>query len=106
MSGGGSGGGGQNTVTQSQQIPLYEQQQSQANQALASSLGAQPYPQYPGPLISGFTPLQGAGQQMATQAASNYQPYLQAAGNQINTSNLLDQNVYQQVGAANQQTTA
>jgi len=127
MAGGGSGGGSSNTVTQTQQIPLYEQQQSQANQALASSLGAQPFPQYPGPLIQGFNPLQTSGQELAVQSAGSYQPYLAAASNDLgaaanlgygvnNAANLAQSGiqgalgqaggVFGQVGAANQQTAA
>ena len=73
------GGGGGNTVTQVQQIPEYEQQFSQSNQDLASSLGSQPYPVYKAPLIAGFSPQQTAGMQMAGQAATAYQPDLNAA---------------------------
>lgn len=77
MSGGGSAPSAQ-TVTTSQQIPLYEQQFSQQNQALAQSLGSQAYPQYQGPLVAGFTPTQQAGQGAAIDAASSYQPLLNA----------------------------
>lgn len=66
------------SVTTSQQIPLYEQQFSQQNQGLAQSLGSQPFPQYQGPLVSGFTPAQQTGQGMAIDAASSYQPLLNA----------------------------
>lgn len=78
MSGGG-GSGSQNTVTQVQQIPAFEQQASIDNQALASSLASQPYPVYQGALIQGFTPTQTQGQNMALNAASSYQPDLNAA---------------------------
>lgn len=78
MSGGGSGGGSQ-TVTQVQQIPEFEQQFSQENQNIARSLGANPYPQYQGQLVAGFTPQQTAGMQMAGQAATAYQPDLASA---------------------------
>lgn len=75
MSGGGSGGG-QNTTTQVQQIPAFEQQFAQANQNIAASIGSQPYPTYQGQLIAGFTPQQQQGMQMAGQAATSYQPDL------------------------------
>lgn len=77
MSGGGSAPS-QQTVTTSQQIPLYEQQFSQQNQNLAQSLGSQPYPQYQAPLVAGFTPAQQVGQAQAVDAASSYQPLLNA----------------------------
>jgi hypothetical protein len=77
MSGGGSQPSSQ-SVTTSQQIPLYEQQFSQQNQALAQSLGSQPFPQYQGALVSGFTPAQQVGQGQAIDAASSYQPLLNA----------------------------
>jgi hypothetical protein len=76
-----SGGGSQpssQTVSTSQQIPLYEQQFSQQNQALAQSLGSQPYPQYQGALEAGFTPAQQQGQAQAIDAAGSYQPLLNA----------------------------
>jgi len=79
MSGG--DGGGQNTVTQVQQIPQYEQDFSAANQNLAQSLGSQNYPTYGAPLIAGQTPLQQQGQTMATGAATSWQPALGAASN-------------------------
>src|ERR1700723_159144 len=77
MSGGGSGS--RNTNTQVQQIPAFEQEASQNNQALAQSIGAQPFPTYQGDLIQSMTPLQSSGQDMAVQAASAYSPYLQGA---------------------------
>jgi len=77
MSGGGSAPSAQ-TVTTSQQIPLYEQQFSQQNQALAQSLGSQPYPYYQAPLVAGFTPAQQAGQSQAIDAAGSYQPLMNA----------------------------
>ena len=46
MSSGGGGSGGTNTVESTQQIPDYEEDFSQANQNLASSLMSQPYPNY------------------------------------------------------------
>lgn len=77
MSGGGSAPSSQ-TVSTSQQIPLYEQQFSQQNQALAQSLGSQPFPQYQGALEAGFTPAQQQGQGQAIDAANSYQPLLNA----------------------------
>jgi hypothetical protein len=74
-----SGSGSQNTVTSSQQVPLFEQQASQNNQALAQSIGSQPYPVYQGPLIQGMDPLQTQGQQMAVNSAGAAQPDLNAA---------------------------
>lgn len=86
MAGGGSGGGSQNTVTQTQQIPAFEQQFAQQNQALAQSLGSQPYPTYGGELISPMNAWQFAGQGQAAQAGTDYQPYLQAAQDQLGNS--------------------
>ena len=76
-----SGGSGStsNTNTQVQQIPAFEQQSSQNNQALAASLASQPYPTYQGDLIQGFSPFQTGGQYQAIQAASAYQPELNTA---------------------------
>jgi hypothetical protein len=78
---GSSGGGGtsSNTVTQVQQIPAYEQQFSQQNQALAQSLGSQPYPTYGGSLVAGFTPLQNQAIGAVPGAATAYQPLMGAA---------------------------
>lgn len=77
----GSGGGGssQNTTTQVQQIPAFEQQFAQENQDIARSIGSQPYPTYQGQLIAGFSPQQQQGMQQAQQASTAYQPYLNAA---------------------------
>lgn len=77
----GGGGGGQNTVTSVQQIPEFEQEASQSNQALAQSIGSQPYPTYQGQLIQGFNPAQEAGQTMAVNASNAYQPGLNQATN-------------------------
>jgi len=77
---GGSGGGGStNTVTTSQEIPAFEQQSSENNQALAQSIGSQPYPTYQGALIQPMNALQGTGEQMAVNAAGAYQPYINQA---------------------------
>lgn len=80
-----SGGGGTstNSTVQTQQIPEYEQQFSQQNQQLAQSLGSQAYPQYQGALIAPQNTAQQAGQQQAIGAASDYQPYLNAANSYI-----------------------
>lgn len=69
-----SGGGGNQTVTQSQQIPAYEQEFSAGNLNLAQSLAANPYPQYQGQLVAPLTGLQNQGIGAATQAAGSYQP--------------------------------
>lgn len=75
----GGGGSTTNTNTQVQEIPEFEQQSSLNNQALAASLGAQPYPTYQADLTQGFTPLQTQGQQQAVNAATAYQPGLNQA---------------------------
>ncbi len=80
------GGGSQNTTTQVQQIPDFEQDASQSNQALAASLASQPYPTYQGNLIQGLTPLQSTGEYQAVQAANAYQPGLQQAANTTNSA--------------------
>lgn len=77
MSAGGSSG--TNTTTQVQQVPAYEQQAAQQNQALAQSLGSQAYPQYGGTLIQPENTTQQYGQQLAEQAATDYQPWLNTA---------------------------
>ena len=94
----GGGGGSQNTVTSSQQIPQFEQDASQANQQLAQSIGAQPYPVYQGALIQGMDPLQSTGQAMAVNAAGAAQPDLNAATG-ATTQALDPSGVYGSVGA-------
>lgn len=84
MSNGGTGS--TNTVTQSQQIPQFEQDASQANQQLAQSIGAQPYPVYQGALIQGMTPLQQQGETEAVNAAGAAQPYINAAGASVGSA--------------------
>lgn len=79
MSSGGGSGGGTNTVTQSTQIPQFEQDFAQSNQQLAQSLGQQPYPTYQGALVQGFAPQQYQGMNLAQGAASAYQPDLSTA---------------------------
>jgi len=74
-----SGGGGQNTTTQVQQIPEYQQQFSQENQDLARSLGSQPYPQYQGQLIQPLNAVQQQGQQQAFNSATDYAPIFDQA---------------------------
>lgn len=76
---GGGGGSSQQTVTNVQQIPQFEQDYAHENQNLARSLAAQPYPVYQGQLVAGFNPTQEAGQTMAVNAANSYQPGLAAA---------------------------
>lgn len=78
-SGGGGGGSSSQTVTQTQQIPAFEQQYAQQNQDIAAGIAAQPYPVYNAPLVSGFTPTQQQGQTAAIQNAGAYQPDLGAA---------------------------
>jgi hypothetical protein len=75
----GGGGGGQNTVTQTQVIPAYQQQFSQENQDIARSLGAQPFPVYQAPQIAGMTGLQNEGVDKAVSAATAQSPYLDQA---------------------------
>lgn len=83
----GSGGGGTNTVSQSVQIPAFEQQFSQENQDLARALSQNPYPQYNQPLVQGFAPQQEQGMNLAAGAAGAYQPDLAAAEQYANQSN-------------------
>lgn len=75
---GSSGGGSQNTTTQVEQLPAFEQQFAQQNQDIAASLASQPYPTYSGQLIAGMTPQQTQGMQQAQDASTAYQPYLNA----------------------------
>jgi hypothetical protein len=87
---GGSSSPSTNTVTSSQEIPAFEQQASQQNQALAQSIASQPYPTYQGALIQPMDALQTQGENQAVTAATAYQPYLNAAtgatGNALNPS--------------------
>lgn len=85
MSSGGSGGGG-NTTNTVQAVPQFEQQASQNNQALAASIGSQPYPTYNAPLVQGFSDNQVQGQNQAIQAAGSYQPDLNAATGLVDQS--------------------
>lgn len=80
---GSSGGGGTTTVSQTA-IPDWQQGAVQANEQLATSLAAQPYPNYQGQLIAGFTPGQTQGMQMANTAATAQQPDLTSAENLTN----------------------
>lgn len=79
MSGGSSSPPSQQTVTQVNQIPQFEQDFAQSNQNIAASLASQPYPTYSGQLIAGMTPQQTTGMQQAGTAATAYQPDLSAA---------------------------
>lgn len=83
----GSGGGGTNTVSQSVQIPAFEQQFSQENQDLARALSQNPYPQYNQPLVQGFAPQQQQGMALAGGAAGAYQPDLATAEQYANEAN-------------------
>ena len=96
MSGGGGGGTSSNTVTQTTQIPEFEQQYAQNNQALAQSLGSQPYPIYRGPLVQSFAPEQWYGMQLADNAASIYKPDLAQAESLTNGGVSAGQAVLQQ----------
>lgn len=78
MDGGASGGGNQ-TVTQVQQIPQYQQDFAKNNLALAQSLAAQPYQQYQGQLQAPQNEMQQAGMAQAGNAATSYQPAMNAA---------------------------
>lgn len=79
MAGGGSSGGGSQTVTQTQQIPEWEQGYAQQNQDIAASLASRPYQPYQGQLVAGLTPQQQQGLDQTSQAATSYQPDLNAA---------------------------
>lgn len=76
----GSGGGGSsNTTTQVQQLPEFEQQYAQQNQDIAASIASQPFPNYQGQMIAGFSPQQTQGMQQAQDSSTAYQPYFQQA---------------------------
>ena len=79
MDSGGGGGGGQNTVTQTQQIPEWQQGFARENQAIASSLASQPYPTYAGQIVAGFSPQQQAGMGMTGEASTAWQPGIATA---------------------------
>lgn len=105
MSSGGGGTSSNNTTTQVQQIPEFEQQASQNNQALAASLGSQPYPQYQGALIQGQNATQNTGQQLAIDSASNWYPAYNQA--QSTTGNAGDASAFNnELGASNNTTSA
>lgn len=116
MSGSGSGGGGsapsnttsQNTTTYIQDVPQWEQQYLSSLLGQAQTVAAQPYQQFPGQQVAGFTPEQTqafsnvsnlvnngpwsglnaaandqamAGANTANTISSSGSPYLQAAAN-------------------------
>lgn len=77
MSGGGGNSGGSSgnqTITQTTQLPAYEQQFSQENQDLARSLAAQPFPTYQGALVQPMNDNQNLGINQAVGNAYNWQP--------------------------------
>ena len=80
-----SGSGQSSNTTQVQQIPAFEQQASQQNQALAQSLGSQPFPTYQGALIQPQNALQSQGQSQAVNAANAYQQPLSQGQNAVGT---------------------
>jgi hypothetical protein len=83
----GSGGGGSSTNTV-QEIPAYEQEESQANQQLANSLASTPYSQYPtGDLISPLTDEQNAGIAATNESAYDYVPSIVDASNTLSQAN-------------------
>lgn len=76
MSGGGGSAPSQQTVTQTREIPEWQRQYAQENEAIAASLASRPFPLYEGELIAGFTPMQQAGTNMAADMSTAYQPNL------------------------------
>ena len=78
-SNGGGSGGSSSTVTQIQDIPAYQQQESLTNEQTANAIAAQPYEAYQGQTVAGFSPLQTQGMAQGTAAANSYQPYMDAA---------------------------
>ena len=80
-----SGSGQSSNTTQVQQIPAFEQQASLQNQALAQSLGSQPFPTYQGALIQPQNALQSQGQSQAVNAANAYQQPLSEGQNAVGT---------------------
>lgn len=90
MSTGGSSGGGNSTVTQTTQLPAFEQQFAQGNENIAASIASTPYQPYQGALIAPMNSQQTAGLNQATTAANAYQPGLNAA--QGATQGLIGQN--------------
>ena len=69
-----SGSSGAQTVTQ--QPPQYVQTQAEQNMGTANYLASQPFPNYQGQLIAPENQIQAGGQNMATQAATSWAPYL------------------------------
>lgn len=74
-----SPGGGNQTVTQVQAIPQYQQDYQQNNMKLAQSIASNPYPTYGGQLQAQTTPLQQSGMAQAANASTDYLPTLDAA---------------------------
>jgi hypothetical protein len=97
-----SGGGGSSqpatqTVTQTQQIPQFEQDFSQSNQNLAASLGSTPFPTYQAPLLADFNNLQWGSIAGLGDAANSYLPSLnQASGVMNNVAG--NQNTFNNLG--------
>lgn len=85
MCGSGSSGGGNSTVTQVQQLPLFQQQDAQQNENIANTLASTPYPTYSGQTIAGFTDMQNQGLDMYNTAATAQNPYMQQASNDLSS---------------------
>jgi hypothetical protein len=79
MSSGGGSSGGSQTVTQVQQIPDWQKDYAQQNENIAASLASRPYQAYQGQMVAGLNGQQQQGINMANQAATSYQPYLNQA---------------------------
>lgn len=80
--GGGGGSGGSQTVTQIEKLQPFQEDFAKQNQSIAASLASRPFPTYQGQMVAGFDPLQQQGMQMAVDASTAHQPYLQQAGQQ------------------------
>lgn len=74
-----AGGGGTPTQVTKSEIPSWIQQPIQENIQLAGQLAARPYEAYQGQTVAGFSPMQQAAQQYATQGVGYSLPaYAQA----------------------------
>lgn len=79
MTGGGGSQPSQQTVTQVQQIPTWEQQYAENNLTTAQSLASSPYPNYQGQIIAPTNEWENAGYRTALQDANSFGPFMGAA---------------------------
>ena len=79
-----------NTVTQVQQIPAYQQQAIQNDEATATSLASNPYPAYGAPIVAGLNNQEMAGLNEAAANAYDYTPEMTSAAGQAFAGNAIN----------------